>query len=73
MGGKELKWHQLAQHQFMSQSKTLLVHTVQLKPKIKAHFSGRMLSSGIGDVVIDSVHSEKPFLEVHDNNNYYNK
>ena len=25
----------------------ILVHTVQLKPMIKAHFSGRMVSSGI--------------------------
>ena len=36
-----------------------LVHSVQLKPMIKAHFSGRMVSSGISDVVITSVHSEK--------------
>ena len=28
----------------------ILVHTVQLKPMIKAHFSGRMVSSGISDV-----------------------
>ena len=38
----------------------IVVHTVQLKPMIKAHFSGRMVSSGISDVVIASVHSEKP-------------
>ena len=30
----------------------ILVHTVQLKPMIKAHFSGRMVSSGISDVVV---------------------
>ena len=28
----------------------ILVHTVQLKPMIKAHFSGRMASSGISDL-----------------------
>ena len=28
----------------------ILVNTVQLKPMIKAHFSGRMVSSGIRDV-----------------------
>ena len=27
----------------------ILVHTVQLKPMIKAHFKGRMVSSGISD------------------------
>ena len=37
----------------------ILVHTVQLKTMIKAHSSGRMVSSGISDVVITSVHSEK--------------
>ena len=37
----------------------ILVHTVQLKPMIKAQISGRMLSSGISDVAIASVHSEK--------------
>ena len=36
----------------------ILVHTVQLKIMIKAHISGRMISSGISDVVIASVHSE---------------
>ena len=37
----------------------ILVYTVQLKPMIKAQISGRMLSSGISDVAIASVHSEK--------------
>ena len=34
-----------------------------LKPMIKAHSSGRMVSSGISDVVITSVHSEKTHLK----------
>ena len=40
-----------------------LVHTVQLKPMIKAQVSGRMVSSGISDVAIASVHSEKTRLK----------
>ena len=41
----------------------ILVHTVQLKPMIKAHSSGRVVSSGISDVVIASVHYEKTRLK----------
>ena len=41
----------------------ILVHTVQLKPMIKAQISGRMISSGINDAVIASVHSEKTCLK----------
>ena len=41
----------------------ILVHTVQLKPMIKAQISGRMVSSGISDVAITSVHSEKTRLK----------
>ena len=37
----------------------ILVYTVQLKPMIKTHSSVRMVSSGISNVVIASVHSEK--------------
>ena len=41
----------------------LLAHTVQLKQRIKAQFSGRMISSGISDVANTSVHSEKTRLK----------
>ena len=41
----------------------ILVHTVQLKPMIKTQISGRMISSGISDVVLASVHSEKTSLK----------
>ena len=41
----------------------ILVHTVQLKPMIKAQISGRMVSSGISDVVMYLVHSEKTRLK----------
>ena len=37
----------------------ILVHTLQLKPIIKAH----MVSSGISDVVIASIHFEKTCLK----------
>ena len=40
-----------------------MVHIVQLKPVIKAHFSGRVASSGISNVVLASVHSEKTRLK----------
>ena len=38
----------------------ILAHTVQLKPRIKAQISGRMISSGISDVAIASVILKKP-------------
>ena len=41
----------------------ILVHTVQLKPIIKAQISGKLVSSGISDVAIASVHSEKIHLK----------
>ena len=41
----------------------VLVHTVQLKPMIKAPISGRMLSSGISVVAISSVYFEKKHLK----------
>ena len=41
----------------------ILVHTVQLKPLIKAQISGRMVSSGISDVAFASVNSEKARLK----------
>ena len=41
----------------------ILVHTIQLKLMIKAHFSGRIVSSGISDVAITLVHSEKTHLK----------
>ena len=43
----------------------IIVHTVQLKPMIKAQISGRMVSSGISDVAIASVNSEKTLHSVH--------
>ena len=41
----------------------ILIHTVQLKPTIKAQISGRMVSSGINEVAIASVHFDKTHLK----------
>ena len=44
------------------------------KPIIKAQISGKLVSSGICDVAIASVHSEKnPSEEVDDYDNHYYK
>ena len=59
MGGEELKWRQLAHHRLMSQKGPILVHTVELKPKIKGQISGRMVYNGIIHVAFASVYSEK--------------
>ena len=64
MDGEELKWHQLGTPSANEPAKDLiLVLIVQLKPIIKAHSSGGMVSSGISDVAIASVHSEKTRLK----------
>ena len=41
----------------------VLVHTVQLKPMIKAQISGRMISNGISDVATASVYLKKTRLK----------
>ena len=56
MGGKELTITPSANEPAKD---LILVHTLQLKQKIKAHFSG----SGISDVAFASVHSEKTCLK----------
>ena len=61
VGGEELKWCQLAHHQLAKDF--ILVHTIQLKPMIKTHFSARMVSSGISDIAFASIHSEKTRLK----------
>ena len=58
VGKEEFKWCQPAHHYGASKD-LILVHIVQLKSMIKAHSSGRMVSSGIFNVVIASVYSEK--------------
>ena len=63
-GQEEIKMASAITPSANEQAKDLiLVHTVQLKPMIKAQISGRMISSGISDVVIASVHSEKTRLK----------
>ena len=63
MGGEELKWRQLAHHQLMSLQGLILVHTVQLKPMIKAQISGKLVTNDTSGVAIASVHSEKTRLK----------
>ena len=48
----------------------ILVHTVKLKPMIKAQISGRMVSSGISNVVRFSILGENPSEKVLDYDNY---
>ena len=40
-----------------------LVHTVKLKPIIKAQISGKLVTSGISNVATASVHSEKTWTK----------
>ena len=67
---EELKWRQLYNVELHSKD-LILVHTVQLKPMIKAHLSGRMVSSDISDVAFTSVYSEKNLSEEVDNEESY--
>ena len=47
----------------MIQQRPQLVHTVKLKPIVKAQISGKLVTSGISDVVIASIHSDKTRLK----------
>ena len=61
VGREEFKWRQPAHHQLWSQQGP---HAVQLiKTGDRKHSSGRMVSSGISNVVIASIHSEKNSLK----------
>ena len=42
-----------------------LVHTVKLKPIIKDHIPGKLVTSGISDVATASVHSEKTWANIY--------
>ena len=55
MGRENLKWHQLAHHQLMSQQQPHLVHTEKLKRMIKGPISGKLVSSDISHVAFASV------------------
>ena len=56
MGGEELKKRrQLAHHQLMSQQGPHFSPHTKAKAIIKAQISGKMVTSGISDVVITSV------------------
>ena len=57
MGGDELKWRQLAHHQFMSQQGP---HFSPHRKAKEAQISGKLVTSGISDVAIASVTPRKP-------------
>ena len=59
MGGKNLKWHQLAHHQLMNQQRPHFSPHSKLKPITKAEISGKLVTSGISDEATASVNSEK--------------
>ena len=48
---------------YVARKDLILVHTVKVKPMLKEHSSGIMVSSGISDVVIASIYSEKTRLK----------
>ena len=63
MGGEKLKWHQLAYYQLMSLQGPPFSPHVKLKPIIKAQISGKLVTCGISDAAIASVHFEKTCLK----------
>ena len=63
MGREELKWHQLAQNQLTSPQGPHFSPHGTTKPIIKAQMSGKLVSSGISDIVFASVSSEKTRLK----------
>ena len=60
MSGEELKWHQLAHHQLMSQQRSYFSPHSKI---IEAQISRKLVTSGISDAVITSVHSGKTCLK----------
>ena len=60
MSREEFKWSTI---RYRASKDLILVHAVQLKPMIKAHSSGKIVSSDISDVVIASAYSEKTHMK----------
>ena len=63
MGGEELKWRQLAHHQLMSQQGPHFSSHSKAKANYNSTNSGKLVTSGISDVVTTLVHSEKTRLK----------
>ena len=56
MGGEELKWVQLAHHQLMNQQGPhFSLHSKAKAEIIKAQLTGKLVTSGLSDVVTASV------------------
>ena len=63
MGGEELKSHQLAQNQLMSQQGPHFSPHSNPKANYNSTSHRKMVTSGINDVAIASVHSQKTRLK----------
>ena len=53
----------MAHNKVKSEKGPHLVHTVQLNAMITAHSSGKMVFTGISDLMIATIHSEKTRLK----------
>ena len=60
MGGEERKWRHLAHHQLISQQGP---HFSPHSKAKEAQISGKLVTSGISDVAIALIHSEKTPLK----------
>ena len=63
VGGEDLKWCQLAHHQLISQEGPHFSSHSKAKDNYKSQISGKMVTSGISDVVTASVQSDKTRLK----------
>ena len=64
MGGENLKCHELAHHQLMSQQRPHFSPLSKAKANIiEVQISGKLVTSGISDVAITSAHSKKTCMK----------
>ena len=64
LGGEKFKWRQLEHHHLMSEQRPhFSPHSKAKKLIIKGQISGKLVTSGISNVAIVSVHSEKTRLK----------
>ena len=63
LGEEELKWRQLAHHQLMSQQGPPFCPHSKAKANNKSTNLRKLVTSGISDVAVASVHSEKTHLK----------
>ena len=63
MDGEELKWHQLAHHQLMSQQGPHFSPHSKAKSQFKSIKSGKLVTSGLSVVAFTLVYSEKTHMK----------